>query len=86
MDDEGQVTKILGELALQKWIYLYQRDLEKMFFKQGKWTDISELTALNMHVERLVWQFSVFPWPMDTGQIKVEIPLAVDMEDLQKID
>jgi len=84
LDDEGQLTKILSELALQKWIYLYQRDLEKMFFKQGKWTDISELTALNMHVERLLWQFSVFPWLMDTGQIKVEIPLVVDMEDLQK--
>ncbi|WP_071157490.1 DUF4238 domain-containing protein [Methylomonas sp. LWB] len=82
--DEEQVTKILDELGLKKWIYVYQRDLEKIFSKQGKWTDISELTALNIHVERLLWQFSVFPWLMDTGQIKVEIPLAVDMEDLQK--
>lgn len=84
LDDEGQIAQILVELGLEKWIYIYQLDLDKLFCKCGKWSDVSELTALNIHIERLLWQFSVFPWRMDTGQIKIEIPLAVDMTELLK--
>lgn len=84
LGEEGQMTQILSELGLEKWVYVYQRDLDKVFYRRGKWSDVSELTALNIHIERLLWQFSVFPWRMETGDTRVEIPLDVDMPELLK--
>jgi hypothetical protein len=33
---------------------------------------------LNRHVERLFWQYGLFPWKNDDGQIQVKVPLATD--------
>jgi len=84
LDDEEQITNHLRELGLEKWIYVFQRDLDKLFQRQGKWISISEFTALNIHIERLLSRFSVFPWQMNNGETRIEIPLNIDMPELLK--
>lgn len=71
-------------LELNAWVNLYQTDLRNHFDNYNERSSIEEFTFFNAHIERLLWLFSVFPWRSETGEVRVEIPISVDLEELLK--
>jgi len=83
-DDEGSLTQALEKIGLHNWVDTFRRDLLRLFERQGKWESGQEFLALNRHMERVLWQFGLFPWRNDQGQVRVEIPLGTDAAQLLK--
>lgn len=76
--DEGELMQSMEKSGLKAWADVFRRDLNRLFERQGKWESIQEFLSLNSHIERVLWQFGVFPWRNDQGQVRVEIPLYTD--------
>jgi hypothetical protein len=70
------------EAGLRFWVELFQSDLELVWKRRGHWTSLDEFLSLNQHVERLLWQFGLFPSKAADGQIRVDVPLASDAAQL----
>jgi len=81
-DDEGDLMQLLEKSGLKAWTEVFRQDLDRLFERQGKWESIQEFLSLNNHIERVLWQFGVFPWRNDQGQVRVEIPLYSDTVQL----
>jgi hypothetical protein len=76
------LAKNFDEAGLGLWIELFQSDLELVWNRRGHWTSLDEFLSLNQHVERLLWQFGVFPGKTDNGRIHVDVPLFTDAAQL----
>jgi hypothetical protein len=66
------------------WYYDYGRDLAYLWDRRGEWKSYDEFLALNRHAERLLWPFAIVPWTNPEGQYRVEVPLHVDANALEK--
>lgn len=82
LEEDEHLLSILRTTGLEQWIRIYRQDLATVFKRRGQWTSIEEFTVLVTHLERLMWQFMIFPWRTDTGAVQVEIPLFVDLPAL----
>jgi len=82
LDEDEHLLSALRATGLEQWIRIYRQDLVIVFGRRGQWTSIEEFTVLVGHLERLMWQFMIFPWRTDTGAVQVEIPLFVDLPAL----
>jgi hypothetical protein len=80
--DEAQLTATLESTGTRKWLEVYRRDLNTLYDRLGQWSSFNEFTQLSVHVERLLWQYSVFPWRNDAGEVRVEIPIESDAQAL----
>lgn len=78
VDDEVGLRDALQEIGLWTWFEAYQRDLQHLWNRCGMWKSFSEFLDLTRHVERLLWQFGIFPWQTPDGTIRVEVPLVTD--------
>lgn len=85
LDGDTRITVALEGLGLGLWVGVYQRDLDAFFNRRGRWCSLDEFTALSVHVERLLWQFGVFPWRTEDGGIRIEIPIANDLPALTEL-
>lgn len=47
----------------------------------GQWECFDEFLALDVHVERLMWQMGMLPWHGPEG-VRVEVPIFTDIERL----
>lgn len=81
-DQEGSLTQALKDSGLQGWMDVFRRDLSKLFELRDRWGSIQEFLAMNRHIERVLWQFGVFPWRNEQGQVRVEIPVHSDAAQL----
>lgn len=81
-DDKGELTLILEKMGLRAWLDVFRRDLARLFERRGQWKSIHEFLSLNRHIERVLWQFGVFPWRNDQEEVRVEIPLGTDAAQL----
>ena len=63
--DELQTS--LEQAGLKNWLEMYRVDLERFYRRLGRWTSFDEFLAFNIHVERLFWQFGMFPWEASEG-------------------
>lgn len=79
------VSIVLQQYGLRSWLDVYQRDLKTIYDRQGQWTSIDEFVALSRHVERLMWQLGSIPWETPEGQLRIDMPLAVDQPALDKL-
>jgi hypothetical protein len=77
-DDEGRLAAALEETGLRGWFDSFHVDLRKICERAGDWASVHEFLALNRHVERVLWQFGLFPWRTPEGFIRVEVPLMTD--------
>jgi Protein of unknown function (DUF4238) len=77
------LAKNYEEAGLRLWIELFQSDLELVWNRRGQWASLDEFLSLNQHVERLLWQFGLFPSKADDGQIHVDVPSATDAAQLR---
>lgn len=50
--------------GLDRWVTLFGRDLAACYPPDGT-LDISVVTSLSRHVERLLWSFGIYGWPDD---------------------
>jgi len=80
--EEPALTSVLEEMGLRDWLMLFDSELSGLWDRRGKWTSFDEFLMLNRHVERLFWQYGLFPWRTDTGEIHVTVPLASDADKL----
>lgn len=60
---------------------MFRDHLERVRVRLGRWDSFDEFLALNIHVERLMWQLGMLPW-FDPEGIRVEVPLGTDIEAL----
>jgi hypothetical protein len=81
-DEKGNLTPVLEKMGLRAWIDVLRRNLAGLFERRGEWKSMQEFLALNRHIERVLWQFGVFPWRNDQGEVRVEIPLGTDAAQL----
>lgn len=81
-DDKGSLTQALEKIGLQAWVDTFRCDLARLYERRGGWESVQEFLALNRHIERVLWQFGVFPWRTEEGQMRVEIPLGTDIAQL----
>ena len=79
---DQNLTDRLQEMGLLNWFVLFDSELSELWGRRGKWESFSEFLHLNCHVERLLWQFGLFPWVTDDGAIRVEVPLGTDAHRL----
>lgn len=71
----------LDRAELKNWLPRYAADLETYRLRYGKWQSFDEFLALNVHVERLMWQLGMIPWANENG-VRVEVPIGTDAEGL----
>lgn len=77
----GELTQALDATGLQHWFPIFRDDLECLRVRLGHWDSFDEFLALNIHVERLMWQLGMLPWLSPEG-LRVEVPLVTDMAAL----
>jgi hypothetical protein len=78
----NDVEQALARVNLTSWFNFYRTELRKLWDRSGRWTSLDEFLALNIHLERLLWQFGMVMWLGDDGVIRVEVPLSTDMSRL----
>ena len=75
--ESDKLKRVLEQAGLTNWLEVYRNDLEKFYRKLGRWNSFDEFLALNIHVERLLWQLGMIPWLTREG-VWVEISLGTD--------
>lgn len=80
--DQPALAAALDDMNLRDWLLFFDSDLSRLWDRRGKWASIDEFFLLNRHVERLFWQYHLFPWRTDEGRIRIEAPLASDAPQL----
>lgn len=80
-DGDGELSAALADAGLQQWFPIFRDRLERLRMRLGRWESFDEFLALDVHVERLMWQLGMLPWLGPDG-VKVEIPLGTDIEKL----
>ncbi len=84
LENDG-LSIVLQQYGLRAWLDVYQRDLNAMYDRQGLWVSVGEFVALSRHVERLMWQLGAIPWETAEGQLRIDMPIAVDHLALEKL-
>ena len=62
----------LEKAGLTNWMEAYRINLMQFHKQLGRWESFDEFLSFNVHVERLLWQFGMFPWEKPEG-IWVEV-------------
>jgi hypothetical protein len=71
-----QLQSTLNDVGLLEWFLLFQRDLNNLHSRVGKWEDEHEFYILNTHFERLFLQFGmVIEWNDETGMYLHVFPI-----------
>ncbi|MEQ1550291.1 MAG: DUF4238 domain-containing protein [Sphingorhabdus sp.] len=84
-DGDGELVAALSEAGLHNWFPIYRDRLERLRMRMGLWESFDEFLALNVHVERLMWQLGMLPWEGPDG-MRIEVPLGTDIEALLAAD
>lgn len=82
-DDDGELKAELSDVGLQLWLPIFHEQLESLRLRLGRWESFDEFLALDVNVERLMWQFGLIPWLGQEG-VSIAIPLGTDIENLLK--
>lgn len=80
-DGDGELAAALDEAGLRNWFTIFRDRLERLRMRMGLWESFDDFLALNVHVERLMWQLGLLPWEGPEG-IRVEVPLGTDITAL----
>lgn len=68
-DDEmpagGDLPDQLAGWDLSDWLDLYGRDLRSIYETVDGRLDLDRVMTMSRHVERMLWNFGILPWPED---------------------
>ena len=66
--------------GLDRWVVLFGRDLAACYPPDGT-LDMSVVTSLSRHVERLLWSVGIYAWPDDDAMrcIVTDLPLVMPL-------
>jgi hypothetical protein len=65
---EGEYLPVrLQSRGLDKWLELFGRDLAAIYETEGAGLNLSIVTRLSQHVERLLWALGIYAWPEEDG-------------------
>ena len=70
--ESDELHSSLEKAGLTNWLETYRVDLMQFHKQLGRWGSFDEFLSFNVHVERLLWQFGMFPWEKPEG-IWVEV-------------
>ena len=70
--ESDELHNSLEKAGLTNWLETYRVDLMQFHKQLGRWGSFDEFLSFNVHVERLLWQFGMFPWEKPEG-IWVEV-------------
>lgn len=76
--EQSETESLLQGRGLLSWLEVFRRDLELIYDRRGQWSSAKEFLNLGIHVERLLWMYSIFAWRLPEGKLWVKIPLGVD--------
>ncbi len=78
-DDFSRIALLteLKAFGLDSWIVLLGRDLSRLYDVEGQFNEVN-IYSLDRHVERLLWIFQIFPWPLEDGSVYVSVPMGND--------
>ncbi len=77
----GELSEALEDAGLEHWLPIFGDRLERFRLRFGRWESIDEFLVLDLHVERLMWQFGLLPWLGPCG-VRVEVPIETDLDEL----
>ncbi|MGH0315152.1 hypothetical protein NKY46_02625 [Sinorhizobium meliloti] len=83
-DADDRLSAALADAGLQQWFPIFRDRLERLRMRLGQWESLDEFLALDVHVERLMWQLGMLPWHGPKG-VRIEIPLGTDIDKLLEI-
>lgn len=74
----SDLTERLMARGLDRWVMLFGRDLAACYPPDGT-LDMSVVTSLSRHAERLLWSFGIYGWPDDDAMrcVVTDWPLVV---------
>lgn len=84
-DDEGRLEALLIRLDLRSWFDIFGIDLKTLWLRRNRWESIQEFIDFNRHVERLLWQFGLYPWRNPDGRVRFAVPEVVGLAGLLRI-
>lgn len=73
-EGDSEFKEELERQGMIDWISLFSRDLREVFASRGRWRSEKDLMSLGDHMERQLWRYSIFPWEMDDGRVRIEVP------------
>lgn len=82
-DAEGELSAGLADSGLEQWFPIFGDQLERFRMRLGRWESFDEFLALDVHVERLMWQLGFLPWSGPKG-VRIEVPIGSDIEKLHE--
>ena len=85
-DDEGRLEGLLVRLDLRSWFDIFRIDLETLWLRKSRWESIQEFLDFNRHVERLLWQFGLYPWRDPDGRVRFAVPQVIGLAGLLRAD
>lgn len=77
-DREGALDRALSVIGLKAWLTTYQADLRTFREQVGGWKTRDDFVRFNRHVERILWQFGIFPWRKPDRTCRIEIPMTLE--------
>ena len=83
-DDDGVLKAALEKAGLFAWLTTFEADLRIYWDHRGQWKSLDELFRFNRHVERVYWQFGMFWSRSESGDARLDIPVAIDALLLQE--
>ena len=75
----GDLPQHLRAEGFESWLELLGRDLRAVYVGEGGRPRPERVYVLDRHVERLLWMFQIFPWPMPEGGMYVSVPYGNDL-------
>jgi hypothetical protein len=66
LEPSGDLDAALRGKSLRSWIEVFAKDLARTWSGRHAWT-LTDLHALNLHVERILWSCGMGVWPLPEG-------------------
>jgi hypothetical protein len=81
----NRINQIDVLIPFQSWLYVFRRDLRHLLDHITRLSSFAQVEQMSIHTERLLWEFGLFSWLTDSGEMYFEVPIASDASALIKM-
>ncbi len=86
LGNEPELADALEQFNLGPWLKMFGADLKAFEERFGTWKSLDELLYFNGHVNRLCWQYGLFPSSAESDGGFIHVPLVTDAQALFEAD